>query len=172
AAHVIRGGPVAHVRLELELGAHIVVEGRHEGRTEGAGGGVALRGLAGGVVVDAQIPCVQAARDAGLVPEQALLEAVRSDAQLGLQDVVGAQAREGRELGGNRLALVWRELVTLGERGGVFTQGELAGLLYERRDVGRRVRYLLVVPGGGRHGGQVQFVGLVHCVVGAEEIHV
>jgi len=110
------GRGVVVLRLPVQLAPHVILPGRNERALVGVFAGVAFGALAGRLFVVAFKASIQASDCATLVALQLLEEALRRDAQVGILDVRGAEARNRRHVGHRLLLLRRRGQIALLER--------------------------------------------------------
>src|SRR5262249_58484233 len=91
--------------------------------------GVVFVSLPGGVRIHPQKARIYSSNRPAFVAHKLFEPALRTNAQVGLLDVLRRQRREARQVLDDLLILRRRQFVSLLERRGVFAMGELAGLL-------------------------------------------
>jgi hypothetical protein len=118
-------GLSAGIRVVLQLGLHVLVEGAHEHAGNAGVGGVVARNFAHVIGVGAFKARVIAAQGLALVAQQFLAEAPRLDAELGLLAVRDGKAGKAGQFGGHGVELRGRQQVSLIQRDGVLAVRKL-----------------------------------------------
>src|SRR5277367_6974224 len=146
---------------DFQFLAGVAIEGGGEGAAHGGVGGIVFGVFGEHVVSGHGVACVVTAGGEAVAAHQFHIELWEVYAQVGLQEVVFAEADEVRKFfrdfgffgGGN--------VGAFHQRGGVIGGGEFAGFGEEGRDVGWRIGERFLIHGGGGVAGDVENVGQI-----------
>src|SRR5277367_3340210 len=146
---------------DFQFFAGVAIEGGGEGAAHGGVGRIVLGVFGEHVVGGHGVACVVTAGGEAVAAHQFHIELREVYAQVGLQEVVFAEADEVRKFFRDFGFFGGSDVGAFHQRGGVIGGGEFTGFGEEGRDVGWRIGERFLIHGGGGVAGDVENVGQI-----------